>query len=74
MFPTFLTFRCPQFLTLGTFNEHSMRPPPNRSDSSFWFWRYSKDAKEGNDCCSLRWISSHYTRPYSALGVGRVVL
>jgi glycoprotein-N-acetylgalactosamine 3-beta-galactosyltransferase len=28
-----------------------------------WFWKYSPDARDGKECCSKRWITSHYFKP-----------
>ena len=59
-----------QFLPLGFYNEHSYSRPRDPSTSSFWFWKYSRDAKGGADCCSLHWISTHYTKPEGKGGMG----
>jgi hypothetical protein len=50
-------------LPLGFNSEHSYKKPDDPQLSSFWLWKYSKDAEGGAACCSLRWISTHYTKP-----------
>ena len=49
-----------RFLGIGLENERmsfrKLRP-------DFWFWKYSEDAREGLDCCSSRFVASHYATP-----------
>lgn len=44
------------FMTLGVRSERR-----GRRDPTFWYWKYSPDAREGPQCCSDHWISTHYT-------------
>ena len=49
-----------QFLGIGVDNE---RMSFRSKDPTFWFWKYSLDAKEGKECCSKKFVSSHYAWP-----------
>ena len=46
-----------QFITLGLDAEHQLS---KASSPGLWLWMFSKDAREGQKCCSKRWISTHY--------------
>eukprot|EP00056_Hartaetosiga_gracilis_P000870 m.41024 g.41024 ORF g.41024 m.41024 type:complete len:431 (+) comp10394_c0_seq1:168-1460(+) len=48
------------FMTLGLEAERMMR---RADDPTFWYWDYCPTAKEGRQCCSSRWIGTHYVRP-----------
>jgi glycoprotein-N-acetylgalactosamine 3-beta-galactosyltransferase len=49
------------FLTLGVDFERLLT---KRSEPGHWLWRFGPGSREGRQCCSTRWISSHYTSPY----------
>ncbi len=51
-----------QFLGVGLENERMTFKSLN---PTFWLWRYSPEAKEGRDCCSTKFVSSHYALPDS---------
>ena len=46
------------FLPLGPHFEWNRK----RHEYNFWFSRYSPEAQLGPDCCSERWVASHYVR------------
>jgi hypothetical protein len=46
-----------QFISLGLDSERSIR---RKDGPDNWFWVYSPTAKEGADCCSDRWVGTHY--------------
>jgi glycoprotein-N-acetylgalactosamine 3-beta-galactosyltransferase len=46
-----------RFLTLGIGTE--VVAERSQKDVT-WYWSFSRDAREGPDCCSRRWITSHY--------------
>ena len=33
-----------------------------KTSPDLWYWRFSPDAKEGKECCSSHWITSHYMK------------
>ena len=45
------------FLPLGVDSEYFA---PKRDERN-WFYKYSKEAKAGPECCSERWVATHYT-------------
>ena len=44
------------FLPLGPHSEWNRKV----RDPRFWFYRWSPEAKVGSECCSERWVASHY--------------
>eukprot|EP00039_Didymoeca_costata_P000799 m.47309 g.47309 ORF g.47309 m.47309 type:complete len:559 (+) comp10479_c0_seq2:99-1775(+) len=46
------------FLPLGPGAERNRK----FADPSFWFYRWSRDARVGKECCSEKWIAGHYIR------------
>jgi len=48
------------FLPLGPHSEWNRK----KRDPKFWFYRWSPEAKVGSDCCSDRWVASHYVSRY----------
>jgi hypothetical protein len=53
-----------QFMALGINNERTLKEPEDRSTAKLWFWKYSRDAVAGPECCTNKWIASHYTKDY----------
>eukprot|EP00048_Salpingoeca_helianthica_P023388 m.1272 g.1272 ORF g.1272 m.1272 type:complete len:398 (+) comp860_c0_seq1:2-1195(+) len=49
-----------RFLGVGLDNE---RMTNKKTNPDFWLWKYSADAREGRECCSTRFVSSHYALP-----------
>jgi glycoprotein-N-acetylgalactosamine 3-beta-galactosyltransferase len=49
-----------RFLGIGVDNE---RMSTRKQRPDFWLWRYSPEAKEGRECCSKKFVSSHYALP-----------
>eukprot|EP00053_Salpingoeca_punica_P020479 m.211690 g.211690 ORF g.211690 m.211690 type:complete len:654 (+) comp18729_c0_seq1:109-2070(+) len=47
-----------RFMGIGIDAERSMTRAEGPDN---WFWKYSPEAKEGFECCSVYWVSSHYT-------------
>ncbi len=48
------------FMTLGVDYERTM---VRAADPKHWYWAFVPGATEGRECCSKRWIASHYTSP-----------
>lgn len=48
------------FISLGLEAERSLR---REDDPDNWYWMYCPTAKEGRQCCSDRWIGTHYATP-----------
>ena len=48
-------------MTLGLDDERSLTRKKNKGH---WLWTYDRDAREGIQCCSTRWIGTHYVPPY----------
>lgn len=46
------------FMPMGLDHEYFA---PERDEKN-WFYKYSKSAKAGPECCSEKWIASHYTK------------
>lgn len=49
-----------RFLGIGVDNE---RMSFRKKDPDFWFWKYSPDAREGPQCCSKKYVATHYSQP-----------
>ncbi len=49
-----------RFLGIGIDSE---RMSTRKDMPDFWLWRYSPDAREGKQCCSTRFVASHYAWP-----------
>jgi glycoprotein-N-acetylgalactosamine 3-beta-galactosyltransferase len=49
-----------RFISLGLSAERVLS---RTKDSQHWFWKYEAAAKEGKQCCSKRWIGTHYVPP-----------
>jgi glycoprotein-N-acetylgalactosamine 3-beta-galactosyltransferase len=49
-----------RFLGIGVDNE---RMSFRSKEPDFWFWKYSREAREGRECCSLRYVATHYALP-----------
>ena len=47
-----------RFFPLGVDYERDLR---KKDDPGFWFFVYDPDFQEGLDCCSKKWLVSHYT-------------
>ncbi|EDQ86222.1 uncharacterized protein MONBRDRAFT_28452 [Monosiga brevicollis MX1] len=55
-----------RFFVLGLFDERTAR----RSESpDYWYWKYDfyTPKEEPDECCSTRWIASHYVTPEHSL-------
>ncbi|EGD74071.1 hypothetical protein PTSG_05763 [Salpingoeca rosetta] len=48
------------FIALGLDAERSAR---KSDDPNNWYWKYCPTAKEGKECCSTRWLGTHYVTP-----------
>eukprot|EP00048_Salpingoeca_helianthica_P000673 m.43245 g.43245 ORF g.43245 m.43245 type:complete len:553 (-) comp10751_c0_seq2:314-1972(-) len=48
-----------RFITVGLEMEHTLF---RAKQPEMWLWSYSNDTKEGHDCCSPRWLATHYVK------------
>lgn len=46
------------YLGLGLDEERDVR---RASDPGHWVFEYARDFREGYECCSNRWVATHYT-------------
>jgi glycoprotein-N-acetylgalactosamine 3-beta-galactosyltransferase len=49
-----------RFLTLGLTFERGLTREKNKDH---WLWHFDQQAREGRECCSKRWIGTHYVAP-----------
>ncbi len=48
-----------RFIVIGLDAEHTLT---RKSYPTMWLWTYSNETREGMDCCSDKWIATHYVR------------
>lgn len=48
-----------RFITIGLEAEHTLF---RQKTPDMWLFRYSNDTRDGHDCCSLRWVATHYVK------------
>lgn len=58
-----------QFLSLGLDPEHTYS---RANHPTLWLWKFSKDVREGMDCCSARWITTHYISDMQMYAIDRL--
>lgn len=51
------------FLPLGPQWEYAAAPQDHISRPDFWFWRIGVAPRPGRECCSKKWIGTHYIDP-----------
>ncbi len=58
-----------RFISLGLDAEHTLR---RSTHPTLWFWKFSKDALEGKDCCSTHWVVTHYITASQMYAIDRM--
>ena len=58
-----------QFISLGLDPEHFFT---RTGFPSLWLWKFSKDAREGMDCCSKHWVTTHYITSSQMYAIDRL--
>lgn len=58
-----------RFISLGLDAEHNLR---RANTPTLWFWKFSKDAVEGMDCCSTHWVTTHYITAVQMYAIDRM--